>query len=95
MTAMLMSYHVYYIQLVCIIYSLAELDAEVRKLGRELKEIEKEILYQRNHKTGHPDDKFIQVMGDFVTVATYKFSELEDKFKEMQDRVSGTVQKIR
>ena len=30
-------------------------------------------------------------MGDFVTVATYKFSELEDKFKEMQDRVSKTV----
>lgn len=52
-----------------------------------MKEIEKEILYQRNHKSGHPDDRFIQVMSDFITVAGYKYSELEEKFKEMEERV--------
>ena len=53
-----------------------------------MKEIEKEILYQRNHKSGNAHDRFVQVMSDFITVAGYKYSELEDKFKEMQDRVS-------
>ncbi|KAF6023699.1 DAAM [Bugula neritina] len=66
--------------------SLPELETEVRKLGKEMKEIEKEILYQRNHKTGNPHDKFTTVMGDFITVASYKFSELDEKFKEMQER---------
>lgn len=66
---------------------MPDLETEVRRLGKEMKEIEKEILYQRNHKTGHPDDRFIQVMSDFITVASYKYSELEDKFKEMQERV--------
>jgi len=69
-------------------FSLPELETEVRKLGKEMKEIEKEILYQRNHKTGNPHDKFTTVMGDFITVASYKFSELDEKFKEMQERVS-------
>lgn len=67
--------------------SLPDLETEVRRLGKEMKEIEKEILYQRNHKTGHPDDRFIQVMSDFITVAGYKYSELHDKFNEMQERV--------
>ncbi|XP_067938496.1 disheveled-associated activator of morphogenesis 2-like [Watersipora subatra] len=66
--------------------SLPDLESEVRKLGKEMKEIEKEILYQRNHKTNDPNDRFIQVMSDFVTVASYKYSELEEKFKEMQER---------
>lgn len=71
--------------------SLPDLESEVRTLGKEMKEIEKEILYQRNHKTGNANDRFIQVMSDFITVAGYKFSELEEKFKEMQDRVSSPV----
>lgn len=33
-------------------------------------------------------DKFVSVMGDFVSVATFNFSDLEEKHRDMKSKVS-------
>ena len=69
--------------------SLTELESEVNVLRTGLKDIEKELDHHKNlpsHMEGRPD-KFVTVMKNFVTVATYNFSELEDSLKEMKAKV--------
>ena len=48
-----------------------------------------EIQYRK--KQGYAsslEDKFISVMSDFLSVAAYNFSELEEQVAEMKERVS-------
>ncbi len=55
-----------------------------------LKDIEKELGYHKkkcaDSQTG--GDKFVSVMKDFITIANYNFSDLEDTRKEMKQKVS-------
>ena len=69
--------------------SLTELESEINVLRTGLKDIEKELEHHRNLPSqydGKPD-KFVTVMKNFVTVAAYNFSELEDSLKEMKTKV--------
>ncbi len=57
-----------------------------------LRDIEKELEHHRHlpgggDATGGRPDKFVTVMKNFVTVAAYNFSELEDALKEMKTKV--------
>ena len=68
------------------------MESEVNVLRTGLKDIEKELDHHKNlpsQMDGRPD-KFVTVMKNFVTVAAYNFSELEDSLKEMKTKVTYT-----
>lgn len=67
--------------------SLAELEKDMSQLKNNLKEVEREIEFQRVQPTV-PGDMFLPVMKDFLTTAICTFSELEDLFQDMKTRVS-------
>ena len=45
-----------------------------------------ELQYQQS-RTQERGDKFVAVIGDFITVAGFSFSELEDQLSEAKDKV--------
>ncbi|XP_055492317.1 LOW QUALITY PROTEIN: disheveled-associated activator of morphogenesis 2 [Leucoraja erinacea] len=67
--------------------NLAELDKEINNLKNGLKALESELEYQRN-RTRTSEDKFVPVMSDFITVASFSFSEMEDLLAEAKDKYS-------
>lgn len=46
----------------------------------------KELHYQQS-RTRERGDKFVAVISDFITVAGFSFSELEDQLSEAKDKV--------
>ena len=36
-------------------------------------------------------DRFVPAMSDFITIAAYKFSEMEEMLVEMKQKVSGII----
>ena len=72
--------------------SMSELDAEIGVLRMGLKDIEKELSYFQKKAVVNDGrkDKFTTVMSDFVTVAAYNFSDLEDQVVEMKQKVGFT-----
>lgn len=70
--------------------SMTELDAEVGVLRTGLKDIEKELSYfeKKAIASDRRKDKFVSVMSDFVTVAAYNFSELEENVVDMKQKAS-------
>ncbi|GFS32251.1 disheveled-associated activator of morphogenesis 1 [Trichonephila inaurata madagascariensis] len=49
-----------------------------------------ELEFHRSQPPQH-GDKFVPVMKEFITTATYRFSELEDTFQEMKQRYDQVV----
>lgn len=45
-----------------------------------------ELEYQKR-QAREPNDKFVPVMSDFITVSSFSFSELEDQLSEARDKV--------
>ncbi|CAH1723615.1 unnamed protein product [Aphis gossypii] len=70
--------------------SLAELEKDMSQLRNNLKEVEREIEFQRV-QPAVPGDMFLPVMKEFLTTATCKFSELEDLFQDMKTRFDRAV----
>ena len=52
-----------------------------------LKDIEKELEYFENQSI-IPGDRFVSVMTQFATVASYNFSEVEETYGDMKKKVS-------
>ncbi|XP_072356276.1 disheveled-associated activator of morphogenesis 2 isoform X2 [Scyliorhinus torazame] len=67
--------------------NLAELDKEIKNLKNGLKALESELEYQKRHTQDY-EDKFVPVMSDFITVASFSFSEMEDLLAEAKDKYS-------
>ncbi|XP_069743853.1 disheveled-associated activator of morphogenesis 2 [Narcine bancroftii] len=67
--------------------NLAELDKEINNLKNGLKALECELDYQKSH-TRISEDKFVPVMSDFITVASFSFSEMEDLLTEAKEKYS-------
>ena len=70
--------------------SLTELESEVSVLREGLKGVEKELSFHKSRNEGgasDPSDKFVNVISEFVTVASCKFSDLEDAVKDMKVEV--------
>ncbi|XP_051502157.1 disheveled-associated activator of morphogenesis 2 isoform X2 [Myxocyprinus asiaticus] len=70
--------------------NLSELEKEVFSIKSGLKALEVELRYQqsRAHDRG---DKFVPVVSDFITVASFSFSELEDLLNEAKDKFSKSL----
>ncbi|XP_078503454.1 disheveled-associated activator of morphogenesis 2 isoform X1 [Lissotriton helveticus] len=70
--------------------NLAELEKEVSNIKNGLKAVEAELDYQkrRGRESG---DRFVPVMSDFITVASFSFSELEDLLSEAKDKFSKAL----
>lgn len=47
-----------------------------------------ELEYQKR-QVRDPNDKFVPVMSDFITVSSFSFSELEDQLNEARAKVRG------
>ncbi|XP_078068359.1 disheveled-associated activator of morphogenesis 2 [Mustelus asterias] len=67
--------------------NLAELDKEINNLKNGLKALESELEYQKRRARNY-EDKFVPVMSDFITVASFSFSEMEDLLAEAKDKYS-------
>ncbi|XP_067841257.1 disheveled-associated activator of morphogenesis 2 isoform X1 [Heptranchias perlo] len=67
--------------------NLAELDKEMNNLKNGLKALESELEYQKG-RARNVEDKFVPVMSDFITVASFSFSEMEDLLTEAKDKYS-------
>ncbi|RXM37320.1 Disheveled-associated activator of morphogenesis 2 [Acipenser ruthenus] len=70
--------------------NLAELEKEVYHIKSGLKDLEVELEYQ---KSSEPErgDKFVPVVRNFITVASFSFSELEDQLGEAKDKFSKAL----
>ncbi|KAM9075207.1 disheveled-associated activator of morphogenesis 2 isoform 2-T5 [Megaptera novaeangliae] len=70
--------------------NLAELEKEVGNLRRGLRAVEVELEYQKR-QVWDPNDKFVPVMSDFITVSSFSFSELEDQLNEARAKFSKAL----
>ncbi|KAM4835492.1 disheveled-associated activator of morphogenesis 2 isoform 2-T5 [Thomomys bottae] len=70
--------------------NLAELEKEVGNLKKGLRAVEVELEYQR-HQVREPNDKFVPIMSDFITVSSFSFSELEDQLNEARDKFAKAL----
>ncbi|XP_040267235.1 disheveled-associated activator of morphogenesis 1 isoform X1 [Bufo bufo] len=64
--------------------NMTELDKEIITLRNGLKAVESELEYQKSqpHVTG---DKFVSVVSQFITVAGFSFSDVEDHLAESKE----------
>ncbi|MEQ2250550.1 Dishevelled associated activator of morphogenesis 2 [Ilyodon furcidens] len=65
--------------------NLSELEKEVHNIKSGLKALEAELHYQQS-RMRERGDKFVAVIGDFITVAGFSFSELEDQLSEAKEK---------
>ncbi|MBN3313701.1 DAAM2 protein, partial [Atractosteus spatula] len=70
--------------------NLAELEKEVYSIKSGLKALEAELHYQQS-RIQELGDKFVLVVSDFITVASFSFSELEEQLSEAKDKFSKAL----
>ncbi|NXL76585.1 DAAM2 protein, partial [Leptocoma aspasia] len=70
--------------------NLVELEKEVNNLKTGLKAVETELDYQKR-RMRESGDRFVPVMSDFITVASFSFSELEDLLNEARDKYAKAL----
>nr|XP_033795519.1 disheveled-associated activator of morphogenesis 2 isoform X2 [Geotrypetes seraphini] len=70
--------------------NLVELEKEVKNIKNGLKAVEAELDYQRR-RVRESGDRFVPVMSDFITVASFGFSELEDSLNEAKDKFAKAL----
>uniref|UniRef100_UPI00358E1AC9 disheveled-associated activator of morphogenesis 2-like isoform X1 n=2 Tax=Myxine glutinosa TaxID=7769 RepID=UPI00358E1AC9 len=73
--------------------NMPDLEKEMNTIRGGLKEIEKELEFQRNRGL-QPGDKFVSSMSDFITVAGFSFSELEELLTEAKKQFAVMVRKL-
>ncbi|XP_037833695.1 disheveled-associated activator of morphogenesis 1 isoform X2 [Kryptolebias marmoratus] len=65
--------------------NMTELEKEIGVLRSGLKSIEEELRYQQVQSSQRPIDKFVPVVSQFITVASFSFSEVEESLQEAKD----------
>ncbi|NXQ88286.1 DAAM2 protein, partial [Nyctibius grandis] len=70
--------------------NLVELEKEVNNIKTGLKAVEAELDYQKR-RVRESGDRFVPVMSDFITVASFSFSELEDLLNEARDKYAKAL----
>ncbi|KAM4041713.1 disheveled-associated activator of morphogenesis 2 isoform 2-T2 [Anomaloglossus baeobatrachus] len=70
--------------------NLGELEKDVHNIKNGLRAVEAELEYQKRQYRD-PEDRFVPVMGDFITVASFSFSELEDLLSEARDKFAKAM----
>ncbi|XP_076359239.1 disheveled-associated activator of morphogenesis 1-like isoform X2 [Tachypleus tridentatus] len=71
--------------------NMTELSKEIQALKMGLQEIQKEMEFYRMQQEQQPGDKFVPIMREFITSATYQFSELEDSYQDMKQLYEEAV----
>ncbi|KAK4021110.1 hypothetical protein OUZ56_003040 [Daphnia magna] len=72
--------------------SLVELEKEMNQLRSGLKAVEKELEYHRTQcQSTTAGDRFVPAVKEFMASATYRFSDLEDKFQDMKNRFEKVI----
>uniref|UniRef100_A0A8C2TGS7 Dishevelled associated activator of morphosis 2 n=1 Tax=Coturnix japonica TaxID=93934 RepID=A0A8C2TGS7_COTJA len=74
--------------------NLVELEKEVNNIKTGLKAVEAELDYQKR-RIRESGDRFVPVMSDFITVASFSFSELEDLLNDARDKLKEQREKER
>ncbi|XP_053331509.1 disheveled-associated activator of morphogenesis 1 isoform X2 [Spea bombifrons] len=64
--------------------NMTELDKEISTLRTGLKAVESELEYQKT-QSSLPGDKFVSVVSQFITVAGFSFSDVEDLQAEAKE----------
>nr|XP_008124114.1 PREDICTED: disheveled-associated activator of morphogenesis 2 isoform X2 [Anolis carolinensis] len=70
--------------------NLVELEKEVNNIKAGLKAVEAELEYQKR-RVREAGDRFVPVMSDFITVASFSFSELEDLLNDARDKYTKAL----
>ncbi|XP_023382548.1 disheveled-associated activator of morphogenesis 1 [Pteropus vampyrus] len=70
--------------------NMTELDKEISTLRSGLKAVEMELEYQKSQPP-QPGDKFVSVVSQFITVASFSFSDVEDLLAEAKDLFTKAV----
>ncbi|KAJ6666796.1 hypothetical protein lerEdw1_018797 [Lerista edwardsae] len=70
--------------------NLVELEKEVNNIKTGLKAVEAELDYQKR-RIREAGDRFVPVMSDFITVASFSFSELEDLLNDAKDKYAKAL----
>uniref|UniRef100_A0A674ITG6 Dishevelled associated activator of morphosis 2 n=1 Tax=Terrapene triunguis TaxID=2587831 RepID=A0A674ITG6_9SAUR len=70
--------------------NLMELEKEVNNIKTGLKAVEVELDYQKR-RMREAGDRFVPVMSDFITVASFSFSELDDLLNEARDKYAKAL----
>uniref|UniRef100_A0A674NBE8 Dishevelled associated activator of morphogenesis 1b n=1 Tax=Takifugu rubripes TaxID=31033 RepID=A0A674NBE8_TAKRU len=65
--------------------NMTELEKDIGSLKSGLKCVEAELLYQRAQAPQGPEDKFVSVASQFLTVASFSFSDVEESLSEAKD----------
>lgn len=67
-------------------FSLPDLEGEIASVRAGLADLDKEMQFFQTNTTERRD-KFVPVITSFLTVASYKFSEIEDLHSDMKKKV--------
>uniref|UniRef100_A0A672YTB9 Disheveled-associated activator of morphogenesis 1-like n=1 Tax=Sphaeramia orbicularis TaxID=375764 RepID=A0A672YTB9_9TELE len=65
--------------------NMTVLEKEIGNLRSGLKSVEAELQYQQTQSSQGPVDKFISVVGQFITVATFSFADVEESLSEAKE----------
>ncbi|XP_051833716.1 disheveled-associated activator of morphogenesis 1 isoform X2 [Antechinus flavipes] len=70
--------------------NMTELDKEINTLRSGLKAVEAELEYQKS-QLSQPGDKFVSVVSQFIAVASFSFSDVEDLLTEAKELFTKAV----
>ncbi|XP_036590310.1 disheveled-associated activator of morphogenesis 1 [Trichosurus vulpecula] len=70
--------------------NMTELDKEINTLRSGLKAVEAELEYQKS-QLSQPGDKFVSVVSQFIAVASFSFSDVEDLLNEAKELFTKAV----
>lgn len=65
--------------------NMTELEKDIGNLRTGLKSVEAELQYQQAQSSQRPADKFVPVVSQFITVASFSFSEVEESLSEAKE----------
>uniref|UniRef100_A0A671QJS9 Disheveled-associated activator of morphogenesis 1-like n=1 Tax=Sinocyclocheilus anshuiensis TaxID=1608454 RepID=A0A671QJS9_9TELE len=70
--------------------NMTELEKDINNLRTGLKSVETELEYQKSQPQTY-GDKFVSVVSQFITVAGFSFSEVEDSLQDAKDLFEKAV----
>ncbi|XP_060127190.1 disheveled-associated activator of morphogenesis 1 isoform X2 [Zootoca vivipara] len=70
--------------------NMTELEKEIGTLRSGLRAVETELAYQKSQPS-HPEDKFVSVVSQFITLASFSFSDVEDLLAEAKELFAKAV----
>ncbi|KAJ8411745.1 hypothetical protein AAFF_G00153830 [Aldrovandia affinis] len=70
---------------------MTELEKDVNNMRTGLKNVESELDFQKN-RPQESGDKFVSVVSQFITVASFSFSDVEDSLQEAKELFTKAVQ---